>query len=58
MPSTIMNVRNIDEKKAKKEIIEYLKNNKKAYPSDIADALQQDFDTVLSVIRELTKEGK
>ena len=54
----IMNVRNIDEKKAKKEIIEYIKNNKKAYPSEIADALQLDFDTVLSIIKELVKEGR
>ena len=54
----ITNVRNIDGKKAKKEIIEYIKDNKKAYPSDIADALQLDFDTVLNVIKELTKEGR
>lgn len=48
----------VSEEKAKKEIIDYLKNNKKAYPSDIADALQLDFDTVLNVIKELIKEGR
>ena len=54
----VLNVRGVDEKKAKKEILEYLKNNKKSYPSEIADALQLDFDTVLSIIKDLVKEGR
>ena len=54
----VLNVRGVDEKKAKKEILEYLKNNKKSYPSEIADALQLDFDTVLSITKELVKEGR
>lgn len=55
---SIIDMRNVSEEKAKKEVIEYLKNNKKAYPSDIADALQLDFDIVLGVVKELIKEGR
>ena len=36
----MIDVRNVSEEKVKKEVVDYLKNNKKAYPSDIADALQ------------------
>ena len=54
----IIDVRNVSKEKAEKEIIEYLKKNKKAYPSDIADALQLDFDLVLEIIKELAKEGR
>ena len=55
---SIINVRNVSEEKAKKEVIDYLKNNKRAYPSDVADALQMDFDMVLSIIKELIAEGR
>ena len=41
-----------------KEIIEYLRENQKAYPSDVADALQLDFDLVLDIVKELVKEGR
>jgi len=41
-----------------KEVIEYLKKNNKAYPSDIADALELDFDMVLEIIKELAEEGR
>ena len=35
-----------------------MKNNKKAYPSDIADALELDFDLVLSIAKEVINEGR
>jgi Arc/MetJ-type ribon-helix-helix transcriptional regulator len=54
----IIDVRSVEKEKAKKEVIEYLKNNKKAYPSDIADALQLDFDLVLEIIKNLINEGR
>ncbi len=54
----VINVRDVSMEKAKKEVIEYLRNNKKSYPSDIADALQLDFDIVLDIIKELAKEGR
>lgn len=54
----IIDVRDIGREKVKKEVIGYLEDNKKAYPSDIADALQMDFDTVLAVVKDLVKEGR
>src|SRR3989338_2622576 len=36
----VISVRDVSKEKAKKEVIEYLRNNKRTYPSDIADALQ------------------
>ena len=55
---SVINVRNVSEEKAKKEVLDYLKSNKKAYPSDVADALQLDFDMVLSIVKELISEGR
>lgn len=54
----VIDIRDIAKEKAKKEIIEYLKENKKAYPSDIADALELDFDLVLGITKELIEEGR
>ena len=54
----VISVRDVSKEKAKKEVIEYLRNNKKSYPSDIADALQLDFDIVLDIVKELIKEGR
>lgn len=55
---SVINIRNVSEEKAKKEILDYLRSNKKAYPSDVADALQLDFDMVLSIVKELISEGR
>ncbi len=54
----MIHVRSVGKEEAKKEIIEYLKRNRKAYPSDIADALRLDFDLVLEIIKELAEEGR
>ena len=54
----IIEVSNTGREKAKKEVIEYLKENKKAYPSDAADALGLDFDLVLEIVKELVGEGR
>ena len=54
----VIDVRDVGREKATKEIVEYLKDNRKAYPSDIADALRLDFDLVLSIVKELVQEGR
>ena len=54
----VIYIRDVSREKAKKEIIGYVKNNKKAYTSNIADALRLDFDLVLEIIKELMKEGR
>ncbi len=54
----IVDIRNINKDNAKKEIIEFLKDNGNCYPSDVADALRLDFDIVIEIIKELMKEGR
>ncbi|MBI4895532.1 MAG: winged helix-turn-helix transcriptional regulator [Candidatus Aenigmarchaeota archaeon] len=54
----IIEPRTLSAEKARKEIIEFLKENKKAYPSDIADELNIDYDTVLEIVKDLMKEGR
>ena len=54
----IIEIRKINRRKAKKEVLGYLKSHGRAYPSDIADALRVDFDIVISIIKDLLKEGK
>ncbi|MBI2971008.1 MAG: hypothetical protein HYY37_01160 [Candidatus Aenigmarchaeota archaeon] len=54
----IIDVRDLSKDKARKEVIEYIKDNKQAYPSDISDALKIDFDMVLEIVKELAKEGR
>ena len=54
----VIDVRNVDNTRAEKEIIEYMKKNKNAYPSDIADALNLDFDAVLEIIKNLVRAGR
>ncbi|MBI3260586.1 MAG: hypothetical protein HYZ54_14095 [Ignavibacteriae bacterium] len=54
----IIETRDINRERAEKEIIEYLKQNKRAYPSDIADALNLDFDLVIEVVKGLAEKGR
>lgn len=49
--------KNISLEQAKKDIINYLEKNSQAYPSDIADALEMDYDLVLQALQELKKSG-
>lgn len=54
----VLEVRDVSRGKAKEEIVEFLKTQENAYPSDIADGLRLDFDLVLSIVKELIKEGR
>ena len=54
----VINIRDVSKEKAEKEIIEYLKEDEKSYPSDIADALRLDFDLVIEIIKDLAKAGR
>lgn len=54
----IRQLREVTNSTAKKEIIEYMKENTRAYPSDIADALNIDIDIVFAVVKELQNEGR
>lgn len=54
----VIELRDVSKKKAKEEIIDYMRKHPKCYPSEIADALRVDFDIVLSVVKALIKEGR
>ncbi|MBI5332915.1 MAG: hypothetical protein HZB65_05035 [Candidatus Aenigmarchaeota archaeon] len=54
----VIDIRNVTKDKAMKEVLDYLKKNRKAYPSDIADALNLDFDLILEITKDLVKEGR
>jgi Arc/MetJ-type ribon-helix-helix transcriptional regulator len=54
----IVQVREVSLEKAKKEILSYLDSHDDAYPSDIADALEIDYDLVWKALRELKKQGE
>lgn len=51
-------VREIDIQTAKKEILEYLKKNPVAFPSDIALDFNLDLETVFQAVKELLEEKK
>ena len=54
----MMKVRQISIQEAKEEIRKYLKEREQAYPSDMADALELDYDLVVKALRELRKSGE
>ena len=55
---TILKERKIPFGQARKEIVAYLDQHDQAYASDIANALELDYDLVLRVIRELRESGE
>lgn len=50
-------IRNISESVAKKEILDYMKKNKESYASDISEELGIDLDMVFAILKELNTEG-
>jgi len=56
--STTITIREADVQTAKKEILEYLKKNPVAFPSDIALELNMDLETVFQAVKELLEEKK
>lgn len=54
----IIELRDINDKRAKKELLEYIKGKESIYPSDIADALRLPLEQVFRVVNELFGEGK
>ena len=47
-----------EEQQVADKILTYLQRQKEAYPSDIAEALSLDIDTVLSAAKKLLSEGR
>lgn len=58
MMTDIRNIRDLEVKKTDKEILDFIKKNRRAYPSDIANSLNLDYDIVLIKVKELIKSGR
>ena len=54
---SIVEMRNIPEEKVEEEIVSYIKERGKAYPSDITADLGIPYFTVTSTIQKLVQEG-
>ncbi|MDR3062566.1 MAG: ribbon-helix-helix domain-containing protein [Methanobrevibacter sp.] len=54
----ILNIRDLNYKTAKKEILGYYKKNKEAYIHDVANDLELDLEIVATITNELVKEGR
>jgi Arc/MetJ-type ribon-helix-helix transcriptional regulator len=54
----IMELREINDEKAKKELLEYIKGKESIYPSDIADSLRLPLEQVFRIVNELFAKGK
>ena len=54
----IMELREISDEKAKKELLEYIKGKESIYPSDIADFLRIPLEQVFRIVNELFAEDK
>ena len=54
----VIKCRNVDYETAKKEIIGYFQRKHEAYPDEISQDLELDFDLVRRITSELKKEGR
>ncbi|MDQ1281498.1 MAG: hypothetical protein QG670_2763 [Thermoproteota archaeon] len=54
----VVNLRNINEREAKKEVQEYLKGKERIHADEIADALRIDLSLVNNVLKALWHEGE
>lgn len=50
--------RNVDYETAKKEIIGYFQQRGEAYPSEIEEDLELDYQLICQIIAELKREGR
>ena len=54
----VIKCRDVDYETAKREIIGYFQRNHEAYPDEISQDLELDFDLVRQITSELKKEGR
>lgn len=54
----VIKVRDVSHKEAKKEVLGYFKSIKEAYPHQIAEDLELDYELVCDITDELKKEGR
>ncbi len=53
-----MKLREITDKEAEKELLDYIKGKDGVYPSDIADALRLPLEQVFRIVNQLSTKGK
>ena len=54
----ILNIRKVTRQRARNDILDYLRNHKETYASEIAIDLGLDIDLVFSILDELKREGR
>lgn len=54
----ILELRKINDERAKKALLKFIKDKESIYPSDIADALRLPLEQVFRIVNELFKEGR
>lgn len=54
----ILELREINDERAKKALLKFIKDKESIYPSDIADALRLPLEQVFRIVNELFKEGR
>lgn len=54
----VIKLRNLDYEEAKKEILGYYRSYKEAYPHEVAEGLELDYDLVWKITEDLKKEGR
>ena len=58
MRTEVMRIREVSRSQARKEILEFLQRNDRAWSSEIADSLRIDLSIVNSVLEELWSEKR
>ncbi len=56
--SKILELREISDNEAKKQLLEFIKGKESIYPSDIADALRLPLEQVFRIVNQLFGENK
>ena len=54
----VIKVRDINYKEAKNEVLSYYRTYKEAYPHEVADELELDYDLVWKITEELKEEKR
>ena len=54
----VIKLRNVDYSEAKKEVLDYYRTFKEAFPYEVAEALDLDYELVWRIMEVLKKEGR
>lgn len=54
----VIEIRNVDYSEAKREVLDYYRTYKEAFPHEVAEALELDYELVWRITEDLKKEGR